>query len=424
MVRLQLRGVVVAVVAAGCIAFGELAAAGTVVAVGIMAGALLLWSAVLVVLDWASLGRQVTVQLQGSVPEVSAGSPLTVWVAAVAPDGGAGWAPAGALGGAAARRRGRRLSVEVQDPATVLTLQRGDPTVGLRTVSPRPTPAKRSRGRADAVVVVNGPPVPVWVPPSDRGLLWVGPTRVWIAGPLSLLRLSLASADPVQVVVTPTVAPWPPGQVSPVGAGEPAQRQRHPVPPLLRPSAYRSGDEMVGVAPLRPGESAGRVHWPTTVRTGSVATLRFAAQPPDSPTVRLWLDTRALVHDDTSFAAAVSLAAAIGIDSLQHRHRLQLVAGMVVADIRPGRWGAAELLRLLAMADTDPVLSGETTGALAGAGAGAAAAASVVVTTAAGAATLPAGHGRVAVQLVAGGPDCPDRAPRALDQLQQVGSQS
>jgi len=439
---LQPRGVAVGAVAVSCITFGELAAAGTVVTVGLMAAALLAAAAVMVVVDWYGTGRWVTVALVAGSSQVPAGYPLAVWVQATlsTPSRSDRWSAApqpGGLGLDLARVGGRSvgsrspatrrwfgarrpLVVEVDDPASTMTLRRGSRLVDIK-------PGRTARAAAVGVVV-DGPPVPIWLAPPQRGLLGVGPALGWLVDPMAMIRVRLSAAPGVDVVVTPAVVA-PDTTATPItGFTVPL---RHlggggTMGPQVRPAAERSGDELVGVAPVRPGEVAGRVHWPTTLRTGETATLRFGAPQPDALTVVVGLDTRPRVHDEASMEAAVARAAAFGIDALHRHRRVELVAGVASVHIQPGRSAVAELLRWLALVDTDTDTDTDT-GIGPGPGPGRRPGGvaptgvsvrfqtsprmvvgnrpvSVVVTTAAGSTSLPAGSTPGAVFVVPGGP--------------------
>ncbi|MDA8071284.1 MAG: hypothetical protein M0Z82_06680, partial [Actinomycetota bacterium] len=69
-------------VAAACVTLGELGGAGAVVAVGVMAGTVVVVAAVVVTASWYRWGRRVVVDLVADPWRTSVGEPIGIWVRA------------------------------------------------------------------------------------------------------------------------------------------------------------------------------------------------------------------------------------------------------------------------------------------------------------------------------------------------------
>lgn len=190
-----------------------------------------------------------------------------------------------------------------------------------------------------------------------RGVLRIGPLGVWVVDPFAVVEVALAPAAAAEAVVVPRPAWAPPG--TPAAAALEAAGSELIGHSGRAGPVVRHGDEVAGVAPVVPGAPPGRLHWPTTFRTGEPMALRFAGLHLGADGVVLWLDTRGSVHDATSLESAVAVAAAVGLSILDQRRRLQLIAGSTPVTLWPGPWAAARFLEQLAVVDLEPPMGVE-----------------------------------------------------------------
>lgn len=281
----------------------------------------------------------------------------------------------------------RGAVVQVEDPAGCWTLRRARGVVSNASSS---TP-RRGPVPARLTVVVGSPSSGVGFPlrsnlvAPGRGVLRIGPVGVWLVDPFAVVEAALIPAPAIEGVVVPRPVPAPVG--TPLGAAlEVAGAGLSGSGGRLGPTV-RFGDEVAAVAPIVPGAPPGRVHWPTTFRTGEPMALRFAGEEVRADGVVLWLDTRRSVHDAASLEMAVAVAAAVGLLVLGQRRLLQLVSGIMPVTLRPGPWAAVQFLDQLAVVDTTTPVGLEELEAR-GASRGSGPVPSVVVTTVAGASTL------------------------------------
>ena len=190
--------------------------------------------------------------------------------------------------------------------------------------------------------------------PRHRGLLHVGPLRVFVEDPFGLVTATRELTEPTTVVVTPMVASLPavtiPGEWS--GSGESRPR-----------SIAAAGEEDVTVRPYQRGDDRRRVHWRASARHAQLMVRR--EEQPWQSRATLVLDARASAHSmpvagrqtpsTSSWEFSVAAAASIGTHLLQRGYSVRLVtdAGAATSTAwhdRSEGWGTAEGVLLEALA--------------------------------------------------------------------------
>ena len=157
----------------------------------------------------------------------------------------------------------------------------------------------------------------------NRGWLTFGPTRVRVAEPFGLFSHEQKVGERFEVLVYPRI---------------------QPMPELLTPADQHAGDaprygawadyppETGGVREYAPGDSFGRIHWPLSIKHGSLMSKTFE-QP---LTADLWivLDLHGGVHfgdgPESTLEYSISLAASI---AMQVHGRGRMV-GLIANDSR------------------------------------------------------------------------------------------
>jgi uncharacterized protein (DUF58 family) len=211
--------------------------------------------------------------------------------------------------------------------------------------------------------------------PRHRGLLTIGPLRVFVEDPFGLVTATRELAEPTALVVTPMVAPLPsvaiPGEWS--GSGESRPR-----------SIAAAGEEDVTVRPYQRGDDRRRVHWRASAHHAQLMVRR--EEQPWQSRATLVLDARATAHSvpvpgrqnptTSSWEFSVAAAASIGTHLLQRGYSVRLVtdAGAATSTAwhdRSEGWGTAEGVLLEALAtvsSTDAASIGGIRAMLHGAG--------------------------------------------------------
>ena len=153
---------------------------------------------------------------------------------------------------------------------------------------------------------------------AHRGRYRLGPLAVRLTDPFGLCELTRAFADTDELVVTPHLTELPPVSLGGDrgGAGETA---------AVATSA--AGTDDVSTREYRHGDDLRKVHWRSTARAGELM-VRREEQPVQSRAALL-LDTRAAAHRGSgpasSFEAAVSAVASLGVSLLRSGHVLRLL---------------------------------------------------------------------------------------------------
>jgi uncharacterized protein (DUF58 family) len=193
--------------------------------------------------------------------------------------------------------------------------------------------------------------------PRHRGLLHVGPLRVYVEDPFGLVvsRRELAEATPV--VVTPQRVSLPPIRIPGEWSGSGESRPR---------SIAAAGEEDVTVRPYQRGDDRRRVHWRASAHHAQLMVRR--EEQPWQSRATLVVDSRLHAHSTrvagrqnpstSSWEWAVAAAASIGTHLLERGYSVRLVtdAGGATSTAwhdRSEGWGMAEGVLLEALATMD-----------------------------------------------------------------------
>lgn len=393
-VRLRPRGAVLLGTGALAVATGELAAVAVLVAIG--AAALVAVGLALAVTGPIARRTRGSVvpQLLGLAPQVEPGTEVRLAVGIAPVDLPARTPATATQAGAAVPTRVAVTSawvgtsgagpsaapVEVDDPSGRWLVRRRHDVV-----------AAAPSGRTRRLRILPGEPAgrACTVPVPARGILEVGPLRVWQADLLGLAEAVVGEAGPwhaaaVAEAGTPhrTVSPGPrPASAAP-GAATPRSR-----------ATATGGGELLELQPLRGGDAtrrragdrpapgarpdsaldatgawapmAGRLHWPSTLRTGVPMVRRFAE--PSARHAAIHVDLRAGVHAGGSVDDVLAMAGDLAMAELVRGHRVRLT-GIGQPDLRvePGPTANRRLQTWLALADCVPTASAAVPGRAAG----------------------------------------------------------
>ena len=158
-----------------------------------------------------------------------------------------------------------------------------------------------------------------------RGRVVLEPTRLSVADPLSLLRVTRRSGTAQEVLVLPALHPvsWSGGTLlrRELAAGERAG--------LEPPAAL----EVDGVRPYRPGTPATRIHWPSLARGAGLMERRLRADGDELPLVVLDPGSPA---GEPELDAAVRAAASLAV-SLARREGCRVMVGAGDRPVALGR---------------------------------------------------------------------------------------
>ena len=177
--------------------------------------------------------------------------------------------------------------------------------VELRAVVPRLAPG----GRTELSTVLEG---------TSRGRFEVGPVSLTLRDPFGLCELQRSFTATDTVVVTPRTVPLPPLGLAGVWGGRGDSEAR---------SIAHTGDDDVIPRSYRIGDDLRRVHWRATARSGELMVRR--EEQPWRTTATILLDRRESTHrgryPDSSFEAAVSIAASLALHLTRHGLRVRIL---------------------------------------------------------------------------------------------------
>ena len=153
---------------------------------------------------------------------------------------------------------------------------------------------------------------------AGRGRFRVGPLTLRMSDPFGLCELARSFADSDELVVTPAITALPPVSLGGERAGSGDATSR---------GTASTGSDDASTRKYRHGDDLRKVHWRSTARTGELMVRR--EEQPFQSRATLLLDTRASAHRgsgaDSSFEAAVSATASIGVALLRSGHVLRLL---------------------------------------------------------------------------------------------------
>jgi uncharacterized protein (DUF58 family) len=181
-----------------------------------------------------------------------------------------------------------------------------------------------------------------------RGVYDVGPLTVRWGDPFGLTRREATLADPIQLVVHPTVEQVSDRPLTRMWEDPPFR------PPISRP--WPNGMELYGMRQYQPGDDVRRVVWRAYLRTGKL--LVQDAEQGISDKVVILLDADRRQHSkglvSESFEAGVRTVASLGSHHLAHDYEVTIEGngGRIVGPIRSGT-ARVRLLDELARLDLD-----------------------------------------------------------------------
>jgi uncharacterized protein (DUF58 family) len=138
------------------------------------------------------------------------------------------------------------------------------------------------------------------LPPLARGLHRIGPLEVHVTDPFHLARTVTTLVPPTDLLVYPRVHALRPLTSK---VGEDPRGGTRPLAP------GGGGDEFSTLRAYQVGDDLRWVHWPSTARQGDLVVRQHEA--PRQGRLTVLLDSRAEVHTEATFEAAVSAAASI-----------------------------------------------------------------------------------------------------------------
>lgn len=197
--------------------------------------------------------------------------------------------------------------------------------------------------RASRVVSMGGKEQATWhtvTPCQVRGRFRLGPATLSVADPFGLFQKRTMVAKATQVVVFPATVPlphlrFPGGELS----GGAARRQ---YTNQITPNA-------AGLREYAPGDAFGRIHWPSTARTGRLLVKEFE---PD-PVADMWivLDMQASVQagrgPDSTEEYAIHGAASVAKHFLDSGWAVGLLAWAEQRHELPPERGDRQLMKIL-----------------------------------------------------------------------------
>ncbi|MDP1819301.1 MAG: DUF58 domain-containing protein [Acidimicrobiales bacterium] len=181
------------------------------------------------------------------------------------------------------------------------------------------------------------------LPTDRRGIVQVGPLEIVVGDPFGLATVATVAAPRVQLTVLPHVddiapLPYTTGQDPQAGV-----RQLN--------SLGRTGEEFYALRPYAVGDDLRRIHWPTSARQDELL-VRQNELPWQGRTTVL-LDVRTAAHDGESLELAVSAAASIVTATARRQDLVRLIttAGSD-SDFAPGTDHVQAIMEHLAVVDT------------------------------------------------------------------------
>lgn len=241
---------------------------------------------------------------------------------------------------ATVQRRTERAQVGQEAQEVIEVRNRGFwPKVWLEVDDPSTMPGHQAK----RVVVIPPRRSRNWLvetPLLRRGLYEWGPLQVTGTDPFGVFRLTRTFGEPQQILVYPPVYDIPHFQAPPANLpGEGRFRRRtHYVTPNAS-----------GIREYQPGDSLGRIHWPSTARTGDLMVKTFELDPASDVWVVLDLERR--VHagkgDESTEEYAVRVAASVARHYLIANRSVGLLSfGRDLEIVEPER-GPQQLTRIL-----------------------------------------------------------------------------
>ena len=184
------------------------------------------------------------------------------------------------------------------------------------------------------------------LPTDRRGLIKIGPLDVIVGDPFGLTQLATIGAPSVELTVYPHIDP-----IEPL----PYTTGHDPLAGAKRPNTLgRSGEDFYALRPYAVGDDLRRVHWPSSARHDELL-VRQNELPWQGRTTIL-LDVRKTAHSPESMELAVSAAASIVAATTRRNDLVRLVTTAGAdSDFAPGTDHVEAIMEHLALVPMAPV---------------------------------------------------------------------
>lgn len=241
---------------------------------------------------------------------------------------------------ATVQRRTERAQVGQEAQEVIEVRNRGIwPKVWLEVDDPSSMPGHQAR----RVVVIPPRRSRNWLvttPLRRRGLYEWGPLQITGTDPFGIFRLTRSVGEAQRILVYPAVFDIPHFQAPPANLpGEGRFRRRtHYVTPNAS-----------GIREYQPGDSFGRIHWPSTARTRELMVKTFELDPASDVWVILDLERRVHVGvgDESTEEYAVRVAASVARHYLLANRSVGLLSFGRDLDLVEAERGPQQLTRIL-----------------------------------------------------------------------------
>lgn len=173
-----------------------------------------------------------------------------------------------------------------------------------------------------------------------RGVFTVGPVEVAAGDPFGVFRHVLSFSEPHEVLVYPASEPLPGFQPLMLGVPGEGSRQR---------TSLQATPSVSHIREYLPGDGLGKIHWPTTARTGTLMVKQFDQEVGNDLWVLLDLDGREQVGvgENGTEEHAVLAAASVADRALGLGVPVGLIASGAEPHHIPANRGPDQLFRIL-----------------------------------------------------------------------------
>jgi uncharacterized protein (DUF58 family) len=227
------------------------------------------------------------------------------------------------------------LTIRNMRATTTPVLRLRDPVSGTRGADLLVPPL----GRAERTIAAYR------LPTDRRGLVQIGPLDVVVGDPFGLTSLATAAAPKVALTVYPRV-----DQIDPL----PYTTGHDPLAGARQPNSLgRTGEDFYALRPYVVGDDLRRIHWPSSARHDELL-VRQNELPWQGRTTVL-LDVRKAAHAGDSLEVAVSAAASIVAATARRNDLVRLVTTAGTdSDFAPGSDHIEAIMEHLAIVPASP----------------------------------------------------------------------
>jgi uncharacterized protein (DUF58 family) len=227
------------------------------------------------------------------------------------------------------------LTIRNLRPGSTPVLRLRDPVSGTRGADLLVPPL----GRGERTVAAYR------LPTDRRGLVQIGPLDVVVGDPFGLMNLATVGAPSVGLTVYPHV-----DQIDPL----PYTTGHDPLAGARQPNSLgRTGEDFYALRPYIVGDDLRRIHWPSSARHDELL-VRQNELPWQGRTTVL-LDVRKAAHQGDSLEVAVSAAASIVTATARRNDLVRLVTTAGTdSDFAPGSDHIEAIMEHLAVVPASP----------------------------------------------------------------------